>query len=247
MARTPLLRRLQALSRLAADTQDTDLDLQQAIAAQHSRRSVLKGMGLAGMAAAGASLPGVVQAALGNGNGTTSVAVIGGGLAGLAAAYELKKVGIDAVVYEAATRLGGRCLSNRSTLPGQIAENGGELIDTYQVEILNLAAELGLAVDDLQVYDEAVGGEDFYYLQGQRYTVEEAYNDFKAIQKQLNTDVAKAPFPTLWNKYTARAQELDRMTITQWINLYVPGGITSRLGRLLDISNTARPAASRAR
>lgn len=92
MARTPLLRRLQALSRLAADTQDTDLDLQQAIAAQHSRRSVLKGMGLAGMAAAGASLPGVVQAALGNGNGTTSVAVIGGGLAGLAAAYELKKV-----------------------------------------------------------------------------------------------------------------------------------------------------------
>ena len=59
MARTPLLRRLQALSRLAEDTQDTDLDLQQAIAAQHSRRSVLKGMGLAGMAAAGASLPGV--------------------------------------------------------------------------------------------------------------------------------------------------------------------------------------------
>lgn len=236
MARTPLLRRLQALSRLAADTQDTDLDLQQAIAAQHSRRSVLKGMGLAGMAAASASLPGVVQAALGGGNGTTSVAVIGGGLAGLAAAYELKKIGIDAVVYEAATRLGGRCFSNRSTFPGQIAENGGELIDTYHVETLRLASELGLAVDDLAAYDATAGGETIYFLQGEHYTNEEAYNDFKAIQKQLNTEVAKAPFPTLWNSYTARGQELDQMTITQWIDLYVPGGSASRLGRLLDIA-----------
>lgn len=237
MARTPLLRRLQALSRLAASTPPESSDYQQAVTLQRNRRDVLKGLGVAGVLAASAGLPRLSRAvALGNGNGSTSVTIIGGGLAGLATAYELKKVGIDAVIYEAATRLGGRCFSNRNTFPGQIAENGGELIDTYQVEILNLATELGLTVDDLQVYDEAVGGEDFYFLQGQRYSVEEAYNDFKAIQKQLNSDVAKAPFPTLWNSYTARGQELDRMTITQWINLYVPGGITSRLGRLLDIA-----------
>lgn len=237
MARTSLLRRLQALSHLAGATSEPGIDYAEAISQQRSRRDVLKAAGVLGAVAVSASLPGVAKAvALGSGNGGATVCVIGGGLAGLAAAYELQKVGVTATVFEAATRLGGRCFSNRSTFPGQVAENGGELIDTYQVEILKLAAELGLAVDDLQVYDEAVGGQDIYYFQGQRYSVEQAYTDFKAIQKQLNTEVAKAPFPTQWNNYTERGRELDQMTITQWINLYVPGGITSRLGRLLDVA-----------
>lgn len=237
MARSPLLRRLQALSRLASSSPDQSLDYQQAIGQLHSRRDVLKAAGVVGAVALGASLPRLSKAVgLGNGNGGTSVCIIGGGLAGLACAYELKKIGVDAVVYEAATRLGGRCHSNRSSFPGQVAENGGELIDSYQVEIQKLAGELGLVLDDLLAYDEAMGGEDIFWFGGQRYPVAEAFEDFKAIQKQLNTDVAKAPFPTQWNNYTARGKELDLMTITQWINLYVPGGMQSRLGRLLDVA-----------
>jgi monoamine oxidase len=40
-----------------------------------------------------------------------AIAIIGGGLAGLNAAYYLKKAGIKATVYEANTRLGGRVQS----------------------------------------------------------------------------------------------------------------------------------------
>lgn len=236
MARTPLLSRLQALSRLAGSTPEPSSDYQQALALQRSRREVLKSAGIAGVVLASGSLPGLAVAATGGGSGTLAVAVIGAGLAGLASAYELKKSGVSASVFEASTRLGGRCFSNRSTFPGQVAENGGELIDGYHVETLRLAKELGLQVDDLLAYDREQGGEDIYYFQGQRYSVAEAFNDFKAIQAQLYSEVKAAPFPTLWNSYTARGQVLDRMTISQWIELYVPGGLQSRLGRLLDVA-----------
>ncbi|MFZ6044550.1 flavin monoamine oxidase family protein [Pseudomonas sp. CR3202] len=235
MARTPLLSRLQGLSRLAGSTPDT-ADFHQAMALQRSRREVLKAAGIAGVVLASAGLPKFSEAAPSGGTGSIGVAVIGAGLAGLSCAYELKKNGVSATVFEASTRLGGRCFSNRSTFPGQIAENGGELIDGYHVETLKLAKELGLQVDDLLAYDKAQGGEDIYFFQGQRYSVEEAFADFQTIQAQLASEVKAAPFPTLWNSYTARGLVLDKMSITEWIDRYVPGGITSRLGRLLDVA-----------
>jgi monoamine oxidase len=51
------------------------------------------------------------------------------------------------------------------------------------VETLRLAKELGLQVDDLLAYDRAQGGEDIYYFQGQRYSIEDAFNDFKTISR----------------------------------------------------------------
>ena len=235
MARTPLLSRLQALSRLAGSTPDST-DFNQALALQRSRREVLKAAGIAGVMLASASLPKFSEAAPSGGSGSIGVAVIGAGLAGLSSAYELKKSGVSATVFEAATRLGGRCFSNRSTFPGQIAENGGELIDGYHVETLRLAKELGLQVDDLLAYDQAQGGEDIYFFQGQRYSLAQAYSDFQTIQAQLASEVKAAPFPTLWNSYTARGLVLDKMSISEWISRYVPGGATSRLGRLLDVA-----------
>jgi monoamine oxidase len=48
----------------------------------------------------------------------------------LTSAYRLKQSGIIATVYEANTRLGGRCWARRGDFAqGQIAERGGELID----------------------------------------------------------------------------------------------------------------------
>src|SRR6476620_10928832 len=77
------------------------------------------------------------------------VAVIGAGLAGAAAAYQLHRVGIHVEVYEARERLGGRCWSARGFADGQIAEHGGEFIDTRHVHIRQLARRLGLHLDDL--------------------------------------------------------------------------------------------------
>ena len=60
------------------------------------------------------------------------IVIAGAGLAGLACAYELKKAGYTAQVYEASDRIGGRCWSIRNIFDqGQIAEHGGELHPGY--------------------------------------------------------------------------------------------------------------------
>jgi monoamine oxidase len=48
--------------------------------------------------------------------------------------------------------------------------------------------------------------------------------------------VSAASYPTLHDSYTTRGYELDHMSIVDWINESVPGGIGSRLGQLLDVA-----------
>ncbi len=106
------------------------------------------------------------------------VVIVGAGLAGLTCAYRLKQAGISAVIYEATSRVGGRCWTKRGFFKeGQIVERGGELIDSGHTEIQALAAELGLILDDL-IEAESLGTEPFYYFDGSPYTFEEATNDF---------------------------------------------------------------------
>src|SRR3990172_11623678 len=57
---------------------------------------------------------------------SASVGIVGAGLAGLACCYELKKNGINATLYEATNRVGGRCASLAGFFPDQVAELGGE-------------------------------------------------------------------------------------------------------------------------
>src|SRR5689334_3364228 len=52
------------------------------------------------------------------------VVVLGAGMAGLVAAYELKRQGHDVVVLEAQNRVGGRVYTCREFAPGLYAEFG---------------------------------------------------------------------------------------------------------------------------
>jgi monoamine oxidase len=56
------------------------------------------------------------------------VIVVGGGFAGLAAAYELQSVGYRVTVLEAQEKVGGRVESRRDVVPGLVMEGGAELI-----------------------------------------------------------------------------------------------------------------------
>jgi flavin-dependent dehydrogenase len=47
---------------------------------------------------------------------TADVVIVGAGLAGVSAAYQLHKVGVLAHLYEARERLGGRCWTARATI-----------------------------------------------------------------------------------------------------------------------------------
>jgi monoamine oxidase len=88
-----------------------------------SRREMIR----RSLAAAGAlllsdSFSGPARAAAGR------VVVVGAGFSGLAAAYELSRVGYEVTVVEARNRVGGRVLSFSDLVPGKVVEGGGELI-----------------------------------------------------------------------------------------------------------------------
>ena len=164
------------------------------------------------------------------------IVVVRAGLAGLTCAFRLRQAGLVADVYEAADRVGGRCSTRRGDFAeNQIAERGGELIDQSHNAIRQLAQSLGLTLDNL-LQAEKNGTEEFYFFDGLPYSLDDATNDLKSIWQQIHSDVSAASYPTLYNSYTARGRELDRLSILDWISRYVPGGISSRLGQLLDVA-----------
>jgi monoamine oxidase len=169
---------------------------------------------------------------------TERIVIVGAGLAGLTCAYRLKQAGVTAKVYEAAGRIGGRCWTRRGDFAaGQIAEHGGELIDQGHTQIRQLAQHLGLRLDNLH-RAEPNDSEPFYFFDGAPYTYAEATDDLNGIYQQLHRDVSEASYPTLFDSYTERGFELDHMSIVDWIVATVPGGMSSRLGQLLNVAYT---------
>ena len=104
-------------------------------------------------------------------------------------------------------------------------------------EIRQLAQELGLKLDNL-LRAEPNGTEPFYFFDGEPYTYLEASQDLNAIYQKLHRDLSEASFPTLFDSFTERGAELNAMSIVDWIEESVPGGMSSKLGQLLDVAYT---------
>ena len=79
----------------------------------------------------------------------SSVAIIGGGVAGLTAAYRLQQAGAKPVLFEASNRWGGRMFTQYDFYKGMFCELGGELVDTNHEELQTLGNELGVETQKL--------------------------------------------------------------------------------------------------
>jgi oxygen-dependent protoporphyrinogen oxidase len=75
-------------------------------------------------------------------NARKSVTIIGGGITGLTAAYELRDADIDVTLHEASGRLGGKVQTDHSL--GAPVEAGADWFITRQPAALELCRELGL-------------------------------------------------------------------------------------------------------
>jgi monoamine oxidase len=216
-----------------------------------TRRRLLTGSVALGAGAGAAALGpppvfGSAAAASSAARAQPHVVIIGAGLAGLTAAYRLGQAHLPVTVYEASDRIGGRCWSNRDWADGQVSEHGGELIDTGHTAILDLIAELGLTVEN-RAKATPPGTEHVFFLDGAVYPQDEARRDLRVVLRQARRDADAAGFPILYNHFTKRAQELDLMSIRDWLATYVPGGLSSRVARLLDIAYTIEYGAETSR
>ena len=83
----------------------------------------------------------------GGGPDAAHVVVVGGGIAGLAAAYDLAKAGVRVTLLEASDRLGGKLHADE--IAGVPVDLGAESLLARRPEAVELAREVGLA-DDLE-------------------------------------------------------------------------------------------------
>ncbi|RDI67962.1 flavin monoamine oxidase family protein [Nocardia pseudobrasiliensis] len=241
MARTPMFRRVR---RTVADHAGAErlgvpaVEFRQARAADAltalRRRDLFRWGAVLGGAALLAGVSGTRRVVARAADGPR-VAVVGAGIAGLAATSTLADAGIAATIYEASDRVGGRMYSERGYWDaGQISEYGGEAIDSGHTAIRDLCARFGLALTDTKSAAPP-NSSDVLYFEG-RYLSEDAFvADFQPVYRALRADLAQAgPDAPSWDSATPGGIALSNMTLAEWISTRVPGGYSSWIARYLD-------------
>jgi monoamine oxidase len=235
MARSELMRAIRAVAaRCRRDVFEQHASAaQRAAAREHAarRRALLQRALAIGAAAA---MPAVLGPRSVHARSGARVVIVGGGLAGLAAAWDLAQSGVRATIFEATPRVGGRCWTERRAFDdGQIAERGGELIDTTHEAIIDLAATFALPLDDL-LAAEPRGSEALWVFDNAPYTLAAATADLQKLLPRLDADArALEPDQPTYRRATQAQRALDRMSAADWIASRVNGGVSSRLGKLL--------------
>lgn len=227
MARTYLLRTLKKWATELKSKESVDLNSKPVAASSLTRREFVAGLGAAGIMTL---LPKWVKA------NAPRIAIVGGGIAGLTCALKLHDRGIQATVYEASSRAGGRMFSKTDYWnDGQVSEWCGELIDSNHQTILKLAQRFNLPIDDL-LAAQPEDSEETYYFFDDYYSYSEAKADFADVFNVIKNDLQAASYPTRYDAYTQAGYELDSMSIFDWIETRIPGGHASRLGQMLDVA-----------
>ena len=238
LGRTPLTDQLRRTLAAHGESQRTGVPVEEILGQAEerrggvSRRDFLKIAGAAGAAGATLGLPGMTpMAAAAN----PSIIVVGAGLAGIRAAHWLYRVkGISATVYEGNTRAGGRCWSLRDYFSnGVTVDHGGALINTDHNTIRSLVNNLGLTLDPVNggSYN---GWVDKYWIDGGEYSYSAANADWGQVYNAMKSALAAAPYCQTYNNNTAAGVQLDNMTVNQWLDANVPGGLSSRFAKLMQ-------------
>ncbi len=149
-----------------------------------------------------------------------NVAVVGAGLAGLACASELGRLGVTARVFEADARVGGRVRSLRGYFPGQTVELGGEFIGSSHHAMLGYARALGLTLEDASQFP----GQRYYDFGGQRYDETQVVDELRGFTASIRQDLETLSFPTA-DRHTEADALFDFMTVDEYLQLYGAGDL----------------------
>jgi monoamine oxidase len=153
--------------------------------------------------------------------GKVDVVVVGAGLAGLVAARDVARRGLDVLVVEAHRRVGGRVLNHHLTRKkhgAQVIESGGAFIGPTQNHIAALAHELGVPTfmeynTGNSVYVSSTSGRMEY--PGTVPPDPLILPDAALLLQQIDNYAAEIDVAAPWSH--PRAREWDAMTLSQWV------------------------------
>jgi monoamine oxidase len=178
------------------------------------RRRFVKSLTLVGGAAL-ASVP-LMQMDKSWSKGTQPViAIIGGGIAGLNAAYQLKQSGLNATVYEASPQLGGRIQSVTGAMgPGLVSDLGGSLINTDHEDMLALVRAFNLKLFNRQRNAEKSSfPATAYFFKNRMRPEAEIAEKLRSLAEQMGKDSA-----LLDQDFDKFSPQFDRLSVAQYLD-----------------------------
>jgi monoamine oxidase len=215
MSRTPLFAAVKKALALAARDRGVVLPRQSAL----TRRRLLR---LSAAAAGAAALsPALRLSAYAEATKGQSVGIVGGGVAGLTAAYRLYAAGMKPVVFEASNRWGGRMFTHYDFYKGMFCEFGGEFVDTNHEDLQKLGSELGVEMQKLAAEGD---GEDLYFFKGVFHTPTEMVDPetgkgaFAPIAERIGADADKLTDKD--DNWTDYASKLDEMPLKDYLEQF---------------------------
>jgi monoamine oxidase len=142
------------------------------------------------------------------------VAIVGAGISGLTTAYELKKKGIESIIYEATGRAGGRVLTiEDAVIDGAHVDFGAEYIDSTHGDLIALSKELNIEIIDLQ---SDTLNPRVYFFGGRHFTEEDLVKELQPFVERLTKDVDSIPDELHYSKAES-FKELDSKSVTEYL------------------------------
>lgn len=226
--RTPLFAHVRKWMRMAHAANQSGRPVEDVIiprASGISRRRVIKAAGAA-----------VAALALRGNNALAAtaprIAIVGGGMAGLNACYQLKKKGFRADIYEGSNRTSGRMLTARGTFGGNLTtELGGEFVDSIHDDMFALCDEFGLELRDFASTRERTY-ETTYYFSGNHFTEAQVVAAFQPIAEVMAQDQEDFIFDS-YRSYNDLAFDLDHTSIAEYL---AQAGARGWIYDLLDVA-----------
>ena len=184
-----------------------------------TRRTLLRSSAAA--AGAAALSPLLDWSAYARGQPKGPIAIVGGGVAGLTAAYRLHQAGKTPIVFEASNRWGGRMFTRYDCYKGMFCELGAEFVDSNHDDLQELLDEFGLKTQKLE--DE---GQVLYFFKGAFRTDKDILDPdtqsgaFVPIAKQIRDD--HKGLKDERGNWTAHARDLDNISLKDYLEQFSP-------------------------
>lgn len=246
MARNPLFGLFSRALRLAAQSNRRGIPLDEWSEQQQyqktlglKRRSFLKiagGLGTGMLLGTGCRSP---RATLGSQEGTAAkIAIVGAGIAGLNAAYTLKKAGYRATIYEASDRVGGRMYTVKDVVGQNLWVNlGAEYINNDHEDMLALAQEFQIPLLDRFVSEE-LALKDLYYFDGKTISEAQLAEALVTVTERMAADADRLEED--WENVSIELDALsvaeygDRIGLSGWLREFIELVMITEMGLEAD-------------
>jgi monoamine oxidase len=180
---------------------------------QYKRRKFLKMTAIAGSTAIATTAIPLIRAAESRAT-PPKIAIVGGGIAGLNAAYQLNKAGLKATVYEAKSRVGGRIRSVTGVAGAELVTDlGGSFINSNHADMLALVKEFNLTLfNRAEATEKSPFPAEGYFFDGKLYPEAEVAKKLRPLARQIVNDAG-----LLEQDYEKYAPIFDRLSVAQYL------------------------------